>query len=58
VIFDSGTTEIVGDAAGIAKLFEAIDGAQPAPQLGEGAYTSTFSNVTNQSIRIHITWMF
>ena len=41
-IFDSGTTQIVGDPTGIGKLFEAIDGAQPAPQLGEGAYTSTF----------------
>ena len=52
-IFDSGTTQIIGDPAGIAKLFGAIDGAQPAPQLGEGAYTGAFSSATNQSTRIH-----
>jgi cathepsin D len=51
-IFDSGTTQIVGDPAGIAKLFEAIDGAQSA---GEGVYTSAFSSTTNQWTRIHIT---
>ena len=54
-IFDSGTTLIVGDPAGIAKLFEGIDGAQLAPELGDGAYTSAFSDATNQPTRIHIT---
>jgi hypothetical protein len=43
-IFDSGTTQIVGDTVGIAKLFGAIDGAQPA---GDGDYTSAFSIATN-----------
>jgi hypothetical protein len=47
-IFDSGTTKIVGDTASIAKLFEAIDGAQSAPQFGEGTYTSAFSSAANQ----------
>jgi hypothetical protein len=51
-IFDSGTTLIIGDPAGIAKLFKAIDGAQSA---GEGTYTSAFSSPTNQSTCIHIT---
>jgi len=37
--FDTGTTLIVGDTAGIAALFGAIIGAQPAPQIGEGIYT-------------------
>jgi hypothetical protein len=54
-IFDSGTTLIIGDPAGIAKLFEGIDGAQPAPQIARGAYTSAFSSATNQSTGIHIT---
>lgn len=53
-IFDSGTTLIVGDPTGIANLFGAIDGAQSAPQLGEGTYTSAFSNATIQPTRIHI----
>lgn len=51
-IFDSGTTEIVGDPASIAKLFGAIDGAQSAPQQGEGAYTGAFSSTSNQPTRI------
>jgi cathepsin D len=42
-IFDTGTTLILGDPDGIAALFGAIDGAQLAPQLGEGLYTSAFS---------------
>ena len=53
-IFDTGTTDIIGDPDGIAALFEAIDGAQPAPELGEGLYTSTFSGATDQSTRFHI----
>jgi hypothetical protein len=47
----------VGDPAGIAKLFEAIDGAQSASQFGEGAYTSAFSSASNKSPRIDITSM-
>ena len=54
-IFDTGTTEILGDSASIAKLFAEISGSKPAPQLGDGAYTSAFSSVTSQSTRIHIT---
>ena len=53
-IFDTGTTLILGDPDGVAALFEAIDGAQPAPELGEGLYTSTFSGATDQSTRFHI----
>jgi len=52
-IFDTGTTEILGDSASIAKLFAEISGSKPAPQLGDGAYTSAFSSVTGQSTRIH-----
>lgn len=46
-IFDTGTNQIVSDSASIATLFGAIDGAQPAPQIGEGAYTSAFSGATD-----------
>jgi hypothetical protein len=53
-IFDTGTTEIVGDPAGIAALFGAIPGAQLAPQLGNNIYTSTFSGATDQSTGVHI----
>jgi cathepsin D len=42
-IFDTGTSLILGDSAGIAALFGAIDGAQLAPEIGEGFYTSAFS---------------
>ena len=55
-IFDSGTTLILGDPICVAKLFEAVNGAQLAPQLGEGIYTSAFSSATNQPIRIHISF--
>ncbi len=53
-IFDTGTTGIIGDPASIATLFAAINGSQPAPQLGEGLYTSAFSSVTCQSTRFHM----
>jgi hypothetical protein len=45
-IFDTGTTSIVGDPAGIAALFNSISGAQPAFQFGDGIYTSAFSSAT------------
>ena len=48
-IFDTGTNNILSDSASIAALFGAIDGAQPAPQIGEGIYTSAFSGATDQS---------
>ena len=51
-IFDTGTSLIHGDSASVAALFGAINGAQPAPQIGEGIYTSAFSGATDQSTRI------
>ena len=39
-IFDTGTTQILGDSDGIKKLFEKVPGAQSAPQFGDGTYTS------------------
>ena len=48
-IFDTGTSQIISDSASIVALFGAIPGAQPAPQIGEGAYTSAFSGATDQS---------
>ncbi|KAN0111701.1 eukaryotic aspartyl protease [Russula decolorans] len=48
-IFDSGTTMIVGDPANIAKLFEAIDGAQPA---GNGTYSMPCTLNTSISINV------
>ena len=45
-IFDTGTAQIIGDAAGIANLFNSISGAQLAPQIGDGVYTSAFSSAT------------
>jgi hypothetical protein len=45
-IFDTGSTQIIGDPTGIAKLFDSISGAQSAPHLGDGVYTSAFSNAT------------
>ncbi|KAH9968219.1 acid protease [Russula dissimulans] len=38
-IYDTGTTQIVGDSAGIANLFNSISGAQSASQYGPGVYT-------------------
>jgi hypothetical protein len=40
-IFDTGTTQILGDADGISNLFAQIPGAEPAPQYA-GAYTSAY----------------
>jgi len=51
-IFDSGTTKIIGDTADIAKLFEAINGAQSASQFGEGAYTIPCTLNTPISINV------
>jgi hypothetical protein len=48
-IFDTGTNNILSDSASIATLFGAIDGAQPAPQIGVGVYTSAFSGAIDQS---------
>jgi len=38
-VFDTGASNIISDTAGIATLLGAINGAQPAPQIGEGIYT-------------------
>ena len=43
-IYDTGTTQIVGDPVGIQQLYAPLlaFGAMPAPQEGEGIYTSTW----------------
>jgi hypothetical protein len=53
-IFDTGTSLILGDPDDVAALFGEIDGAQLAPDLGDGLYTSAFSIATDQSTHIHI----
>ena len=50
-IFDTGTTEIVGDTDSITNLFAAIDDAQP---VGDGSYTSAFSGTADQLTHVHI----
>jgi len=51
-IFDSGTTQIVGDPISIAELFEPISGAQAAPQFGDGIYTIPCTFNTTISIDV------
>jgi len=51
-IFDTGTTQIVGDPTGIAAIFSSISGAQAAPQLGDGVYTIPCSFNTPISINV------
>jgi cathepsin D len=54
-IFDSGTTQIVGDPKSIANFFKPIKGAQAASkEYGEGSYTSAFSSTTDQPARLYI----
>lgn len=53
-IFDSGTTQIVGDPKGIAKFFKSIKGAKSASKYGEGVYTSAFSSTTDQPTHLYI----
>ena len=49
VVFDTGTTQIVGDAVGIQSLFLAIDKAEPSPQSnGVILYTSTLSSAVDR----------
>ena len=46
-IFDTGTTQIIGDPAGIEDFFTPLVlfyGAEPAPQYGAGIYTSTWAS--------------
>ena len=42
-IFDTGTTQILGDPDGIERFYAPLKrfGAKPAPQYGDGIYTST-----------------
>ena len=45
-IFDTGTTQIIGDPAGIEDFYTPLVlfyGAEPAPQYGAGIYTSTWA---------------
>jgi cathepsin D len=51
-IFDSGTTQIVGDPVGIANIFKQISGARAAPQYGDGTYTIPCSFDTPISIDV------
>jgi len=46
-IFDTGTTLIIGDPDGISVFYAALlpFGALPAPELGDGIYTSTWAVV-------------
>ena len=51
-IFDTGTTLIVGDTAGIERFYAplVVYGAMPAPQYGAGIYTSKWaSSVADQT---------
>ena len=46
-IFDTGTTQIIGDPARIEDFFTPLVlfyGAEPAPQYGAGIYTSTWAS--------------
>jgi hypothetical protein len=50
-IFDTGTTQIVGDPKGIEQFYNLLKpyGAKSAPQYGDGIYTSTSaSSFANQ----------
>ena len=45
-IFDTGTTLIIGDPSNVALLYEALAefGAESAPDLGDGMYSSTWAS--------------
>ena len=50
-IFDTGTTQIIGDVVGIQSLFLAIGNAEPLPQSnGIILYTSMFSSAVDQPL--------
>lgn len=49
-IFDTGTTQILGDPGSIAKMFEAISGAKSAPSYDIDLYTSALCCIASQSI--------
>jgi hypothetical protein len=53
-IFDTGTTQILGDPDSITKMFEAISGAKPASSYDIGLYTSALCCVASQSITYQI----
>lgn len=40
-IYDTGTTQILGDPVGIQRLYDLIIGSLPATTYGDGFYTST-----------------
>jgi hypothetical protein len=40
-IYDTGTTQILGDPVGIQRLYDEILGSLPAKKYGDGFYTST-----------------
>ena len=44
-IYDTGTTQIIGDPQGIAQLYAPLMafGARPSPADGVGIYTSTWA---------------
>ena len=55
-IYDTGTTQIVGDPDSIEKFYEPLVlfyGAKSAPQYGDGIYTSTSASPASSLIRPH-----
>ena len=53
-IYDTGTTQIVGDPASIESFYEPLIlfyGAESAPQYGDGIYTSTSASLVLLLIR-------
>jgi hypothetical protein len=58
-IYDTGTTQFVGDPDSIKRFFEPLElfyGAQYAPQYGAGIYTSTSTSLVLLLIRPHNTF--
>ena len=53
-IFDTGTSQIIGDPDSIANLFGAIDGAQSA---SGGTYTSAFSSHLSADIFVYLQFL-
>ncbi|KAI0062158.1 acid protease [Artomyces pyxidatus] len=38
-IIDTGTTQIIGDSSSVQLIYDQIDGAEAAPEYGDGIYT-------------------
>ena len=53
-IFDTGTTQILGDPGSIATMFEAISGAESTSKYDIDLYTSALCCVASQSITYRI----